>query len=145
MELGRRPRSSWRDGWMLAACQRLLMAAGVAIFFMGSVAINAALASSTSSALRIPFATAGVGLVLAGVLAVVRRREALVTSLLTGITGASFAMALVEMSVRAPDASDRYNALWIPSVLAIALVAVRLVERGFRTEPEAAHPLDNHE
>ena len=82
---------------------------------------------------------------LAGVLAARRCREPLVTSLLAGITGASFAMALVEMSVRAPGAPDRYDALWIPSVLAIALVAVRLVERGFRTEPGAAHRLDHPE
>ena len=120
----------------LGASAWFLAVTGICTIGMGVIASLAAAGPDTVPALRIPFGVAGAGLMLAGILTVLRRREELVTSLLAGITAASFAMSLVEMSVRAADAPDRYSSLWIPSVLAVALVAVRLFEGGFRIELE---------
>src|SRR5450759_3071149 len=121
------------------------MATGIAIAGMGIVAVQAAVALDTVAALRTPFAVAGGGLLLAGGLTFRRRRQSLVTAVLAGLTGASFAMALVEMSLRALDAPDRYNSLWVPSVLGIALVAVRFLESGFRAESADQNRLDTRE
>lgn len=126
-------------------CRLLLRSMGIAIAGMGIVAVQAAVALETVAALRVPFAVAGGGRLLAGGLTFRRCRPSLVTAVLAGLTGASFAMALVETSLRALDAPDRYNSLWVPSVLATALVAVRFLDSGFRVESADQSQLDTRE
>ena len=112
--------------------EMLLIITGIVIVAMGFIAVRAAVAIDTVTALRMPFAVAGGGLLLAGGLTALRLRERLVTAVLAGLTGATFAMFLAELSVREPGASDRYDSLWVPSGLGAVLIIVRLLDGGFR-------------
>ena len=114
----------------------MLVSAGVVLVMPGSVALGAAVNGDIDT-LRWPFASSALALLLAGILAMLRLREQLVSGIVAGLLAASFALSLAEMSAREITDATRYDSLWFPSCLAIVLGAIRLVDGAFRRgDPE---------
>jgi hypothetical protein len=76
-------------------------------------------------------AGAGAALVLAGLLAVLRVREDLVTAITAGLATALFAVLLVVLEPKT-TATAASSSLEAPGLLALLVVLVRLFRGGFR-------------
>jgi hypothetical protein len=117
----------------LKTAQRVLLAAtGCCIVVAGTISIRAAVISGGE--LVAPFVLTGLALMLAGALAILARREQLVTGILAGMAAAAFAMSLAELTLHNAGDPSRYDSLWVPSVLAVLLGLVRLAEGAFRRD-----------